>query len=284
MRESNNKILKRFKLTAMGVYIAAAVVVFISVFPFIWMFFTSIKPPNEIFTLTPRLLPYHTTLENYVGVFKGTMFGRYFLNSVIIALSTTVLGLSIAILGAYSLARFKYPGRHSFLLLILIVQMFPIVVLIIPLFVVMRQLHLLNTHYCLIISYTTFILPLCVWMLKGFFESIPKELEEAAMIDGCSRVGAFLKIALPLSVPGIAATSIFSFIGAWNEFMFALTFINKEALKTIPVGLQSFIGRFVVEWGQVMAASVMFTLPSLIFFMMVQKHLTKGLFAGSVKG
>jgi len=284
MRELHYKISKQFKLKTVGIYIAAAMVVFISVFPFIWMFFTSIKPPNEIFTLNPQLLPHHTTLENYVRVFKGTMFSRYFLNSIIIAISTTVLGLSIAILGAYSLARFEYPGRHSFLLIILTVQMFPTVVLIIPLFVVMRQFHLLNTYYCLIIAYTTFTLPFCVWMLKGFFESIPKELEEAAMIDGCSRVGAFSKITLPLSAPGIAATSIFSFIGAWNEFMFALTFINKEVMKTIPLGLQAFIGRFAVEWGQVMAASVMFTIPSLIFFMVVQKYLTKSLFVGAVKG
>ena len=162
--------------------------------------------------------------------------------------------------------------------------MLPSVVIIIPLFIVMRNMGLLNNHCSLLVSYSTFTLPLCIWMLKGFFDGIPRELEEAAMIDGCSVGSAFFKVILPLTLPGIAASGIFAFIGAWNEFVFAMTFLNTNELYTMPVGLNTFFGQFTVEWNQLMAASVFFTIPSLIFFMLVRKYLAMGMMSGSVKG
>ncbi|HYH04048.1 MAG TPA: carbohydrate ABC transporter permease, partial [Bacillota bacterium] len=178
----------------------------------------------------------------------------------------------------------RFPGRQVISMSILGVQMFPSVVLIIPLFIVMRKMQLLNNHLSLIISYTTFTLPLCIWILKGFFDEIPRELEEAALIDGCSTGTAFFRVILPLTLPGIVATGIYAFVGAWNEFVFAMTFINMDELNTMPVGLTTFFGQFTVEWNQLMAASVLFTLPSLLFFMLSRKYLAQGLVSGAVKG
>lgn len=268
-------------------YGAAALILLIAVFPFLWMVGTSIKPASETFIREFRLLPSSfdaATLRHYQVVLGRTMIPRYFVNSVKVSILTTGVSIVLASLGAYGFARFRFPGRNPLMVLILAVQMMPIVVVIIPLFLFFRQVGLLNSHSGLVISYATFTLPLCVWMLKGFFDSIPKEIEEAAMVDGCSRFAAYYRIILPLALPGIASSSIFAFIGAWNEFMLAMTFINVEAMKTMPVGLQSFFGQFTVEWNQLMAASVLFTLPSLVFFFFTQKYIVRGLAGGAVKG
>ncbi|HHW13991.1 MAG TPA: carbohydrate ABC transporter permease [Firmicutes bacterium] len=268
----------------LAVYLGAALVFAFAVFPFLWMLTTSLKPNEEIFTRVPRLFPAHWSFEHYLAVFQRGGFARYFANSAIVAVCTTLTSIAVGSLAAYALARFRFPLRSLFLVLILSVQMFPLVVLIIPLFIIMRNLGLLDHYLGLILAYVTFTLPFGVWMLKGFFDSIPASLEEAAMIDGCSRMGAFLRVILPVAAPGVAASSIYSFIGAWNEFMFAMTFINKEEMRTLPLALQAFFGQFTVEWGPVMAASVVFTLPVLVFFLAVQKRLTTGLVKGAVKG
>ena len=265
-------------------YLLAALVFAFAVFPFLWMLMTSLKPNSEIFTRVPHLFPARWSGEHYVAVFARGGFARYFLNSVIVSVSTTLTSIAVGSLAAYAMARFRFPLRSVFLVLILSVQMFPLVVLIIPLFIIMRNLGLLDHYLGLILAYVTFTLPFGVWMLKGFFDSIPASLEEAAMIDGCSRMGAFRRVVFPVAAPGVAASSIYSFIGAWNEFMFAMTFINKEEMRTLPLALQAFFGQFNVEWGPVMAASVVFTLPVLVFFLAVQKRLTTGLVKGAVKG
>ncbi len=266
------------------VYFSALVVLLVSVFPFLWMLSTSLKRNQDIFGLVPKILPPVASLEHYITVFRQSQFPRYFMNSAIIATSTTILGIGVAALAAYAFSRFRFSGKKLLLVTILAVQMFPAVVLIIPLFIVMRNLNMLNTYQGLVVTYITFTLPFGVWMLKGFFDSIPNELEQAAMIDGCGRMGAFLRVVLPVAGPGLAATSIYSFIAAWNDFMFAITFINKEEMSTLPMALQAFFGQFTVEWGPVMAASVVFTIPVLIFFLLVQKRLTTGLVKGAVKG
>ena len=268
----------------MGIYLAAIVVVVLSVFPFLWMLSTSLKLPSDTFTAVPKIIPPHFTLSNYEQAFKGTLLGRYFLNSTYISLTVTLIGIALAALGAYGFSRFRFPGRKFLYLLILSVQMFPSVVIIIPLFITMRNMGLLNNHLSLLVSYTTFTLPLCIWMLKGFFDGVPRELEEAAMIDGCSWGSAFFRVILPLTLPGIAASRIYAFIGAWNEYVFALTFINIDKLNTMPVGLTAFFGQFTVEWNQLMAASVLFTLPSLVFFIIVRRYITQGMITGAVKG
>jgi arabinogalactan oligomer/maltooligosaccharide transport system permease protein len=266
------------------IYLVAAVVVLIAVFPFVWMLSTSFKLPQDTFTAVPKLIPPHFVWDNYLKVLQETLLSRYFFNSLYIALLVTLLSIWLAAMGAYALSRFRFPGRRAIALSILGVQMFPSVVLIIPLFIVMRKLQLLNNHLSLIISYTTFTLPLCIWVLKGFFDTIPRELEEAALIDGCSEGTAFFRVILPLTLPGIAATGIYAFIGAWNEFVFAMTFINQDELNTMPVGLTTFFGQFTVEWNQLMAASVLFTIPSLLFFVVARKYLASGMISGAVKG
>jgi ABC-type glycerol-3-phosphate transport system permease component len=281
---ANVRFTKRNIPAVILIYVAAIVIFLVSVFPFFWMLSTSLKLPEDTFASVPRLIPPRFTLENYKRAFSETLLSRYFLNSIYVASVVTLLGVILSALGAYGFSRFRFPGRNFFLLFILCIQMLPSVVIIIPLFIVMRNMGLLNNHCSLLVSYSTFTLPLCIWMLKGFFDGIPRELEEAAMIDGCSVGSAFFKVILPLTLPGIAASGIYAFIGAWNEFVFAMTFLNTNELYTMPVGLNTFFGQFTVEWNQLMAASVFFTIPSLIFFMLVRKYLAMGMMSGSVKG
>ncbi|NLW60099.1 MAG: carbohydrate ABC transporter permease [Firmicutes bacterium] len=266
------------------IYLAALVVFFVAVFPFGWMLSTSLKRPEDTFTSVPKLIPPQFTLENYRRAFQDTLLGRYILNSLYVASVVTLASLVLATLAGYGFSRFRFPGRQAWLLFILCIQMLPSVVIIIPLFIVMRNLHALNSHWALLVSYPTFTLPLSIWMLKGFFDEIPRELEEVAQIDGCSVPAAFFRVILPLTLPGITASGIYAFIGAWNEFMFAMTFINHQELYTMPVGLNAFFGQFTVEWNQLMAASVFFTLPSLVFFLLVRKYLARGIVGGAVKG
>lgn len=267
----------------LGIYVAALLVGLFAVFPVFWMLLTSVKPNPEILTSTPIFWPSELQLTRYVDVFERG-FTTYLRNSVVVAVASTVLGVGVSAFAGYVLARFDLPIRKYLLLLVLSVQMFPLVVLIIPLFVVMRNLNLLNSFVGLVISYLSFTTPLAVWILKGFFEGIPPDLEEAARVDGASRMQALLRVIMPLAGPGIAATSIFVFIAAWNEFMFALTFLRDESMRTLPVALQSFIGRAQTAHGEIMAASVLFTLPVVIFFLFVHRRLTEGMTAGAVKG
>lgn len=266
------------------IYIFAAVILFVAVFPFYWMVLTSLKNPQDITKDPPIIFTTDLTLRNYIVAFTGSHIGRYLINSLIVASLTTIVGISVATFASYAFSRFKFPGKSASLLTILSVQMFPSLVILIPMYIVMGRLGLTNSYMGLVITYTTFTLPFCVWMLKGFFDSIPKELEESGKIDGCSMLGSFFRLTFPLSLPGIFATSIFAFIAAWNEFVFALTFISNEKMKTMPLGLTSFMGKDTTDWGAIMAASVIFCIPVLIFFLAVQKHMTQGLVSGSVKG
>jgi ABC-type glycerol-3-phosphate transport system permease component len=229
------------------------------------------------------LWPAHPTLHRY-GDVLGTGFARALRNSLVVAGATTVLGVAVAALAGYALARFQLPLRRYLLLMVMSVQMFPMAVLIIPLFVVMRSLGLLDSWTGLVVAYLSFTTPLAVWMLRSFLETIPRDLEEAAMSDGATRVGAMIRVVLPLAGPGLAATAIFSFIAAWNEFLVALTFVKDESRRTLPVALQSFVGQQQADWGLIMAASVLFTVPVIVFFLAVQRRLVEGMVAGAVTG
>ena len=275
--------MKRSPFASVAVYAAVLAVGAFSLFPFAWMLLTSVKKDSEIFTSEPVFIPDEPGLGRYAEVFADGNFTRALLNSTIVAVSTTLLGIAVAALAGYALARFRLPLRRYLLILVLSVQMFPLIALIIPLFVVMRNLNLLDSYAGLVLAYLTFTVPLAVWMLRGFFRSIPPELEEAAMVDGATRMGAMVRIVLPLAGPGIAAASIFAFISAWNEFLFALTFITEDEMRTLPVMLQSFIGRTQSDWGAIMAASVLFTLPVVAFFLLVHRRLTEGMIQGGVK-
>lgn len=255
-----------------------------AVLPFFWMVSTSFKTTEETYTVPLVWIPRYPTIKNFLYVVKRAPFLTYFRNSVVVAVSTTVIAIILASLAGYSFSRFKFLGGHSLLLIFLITQMFPGALLIIPLFQIIKALKLLNTLYALILSYITFSLPLCTWLMKGFFDQIPQELEEAAMIDGCSRVSAMVRVIFPLALPGVMAASIFSFIGAWDEFIFALIFTSTDKVRTLPIGLQRFITSYEIYWNHLGAASVLTTIPVVILFLFIQRHMVKGLTAGSVKG
>jgi ABC-type glycerol-3-phosphate transport system permease component len=275
--------MRRRPVAALGLYAAAVVVAVFAVAPFAWMLLTSIKPDGEILRSTPSLWTAHPQFGRYADVVHAG-FGVALRNSLIVATGTTVAGVAVAALAGYALARFDLPLRRYLLLMVMAVQMFPLVVLIIPLFVVMKTLGLLDSWLGLILAYLSFTTPLAVWLLRSFFETIPKDLEEAAMSDGATRFGAMVRVIFPLAGPGLAATAIFSFIAAWNEFLFALTFVKQASLRTLPVALSAFVGQEQADWGLIMAASVLFTVPVVIFFLAVHRRLTTGMVAGSVTG
>jgi len=275
--------VRRRPVAAVALYAAAAAVAVFAVAPFAWMLLTSIKPDGEILRRTPSLWTAHPQVGRYADVLHAG-FAVALRNSLIVATGTTVAGVAVAALAGYALARFDLPLRRHLLLMVMAVQMFPLVVLIIPLFVVMKTLGLLDSWLGLILAYLSFTTPLAVWLLRSFFETIPKDLEEAAMSDGATRAGAMVRVIFPLAGPGLAATAIFSFIAAWNEFLFALTFVKQENLRTLPVALSAFVGQQQADWGLIMAASVLFTVPVVIFFLAVHKRLTTGMVAGSVTG
>ncbi|HET9771793.1 MAG TPA: carbohydrate ABC transporter permease [Acidimicrobiia bacterium] len=275
--------MKRRPVGTVAIYAAAAVVGLFAVAPFLWMLLTSIKPDGEILRRTPTLWTSDPQFGRYADVLDAG-FARALRNSLVVATATTVAGVAVAALAGYALARFDLPLRRYLLLMVMGVQMFPLVVLIIPLFVVMKALGLLDSWVGLVIAYLSFTTPLAVWLLRSFFETIPRDLEEAAMSDGATRFGAMVRVIFPLAGPGLAATAIFSFIAAWNEFLFALTFVKQEDLRTLPVALSSFVGRSQADWGLIMAASVLFTIPVVVFFLFVHRRLTTGMVAGSVTG
>lgn len=267
-----------------GIYVSAILIGLFAVGPILWMFLTALKPNPEIFTSTPVFVPSQVLWQRFVAVVTGD-FGLHLINSVIVSFGTVSLSVIAAAMAGWVLARFRIPFKRYLLILILGAQMFPFVVLLIPLFIVMRQLGLLGTHSGLILAYLSFTTPLVVWILRGFFMSIPVDVEEVAMVDGATRAQAFRKIILPMALPGIAAASVFGFISAWNEFLFALSFNrNNPEMHTLPVSLQQFIGRDTTDWGMIMAASVIFTVPVIVFFLLTHKHMMRGMVVGAVKG
>ena len=252
--------------------------------PFLWMISTSLKDPAEVVLRDPTIIPRSLAVQNYVDAFNRGNFGRYVVNSVAVALAVTVLSLVLATLSGYAFARFRLFGGKAILLGILATQMFPAILLAIPLYILIRNLGLLNSLVGLVLVYTTFALPFCVWMMRNYFLSIPKDLDESAMVDGATRLQALHSVVLPVAMPGIAATGIFSFILSWNEFLYANTFISSADLRTLPVGLQSLIGEYTTDWGLLMAGAVITTMPIVIIFFFVQRRLTQGLASGAVKG
>jgi ABC-type glycerol-3-phosphate transport system permease component len=265
-------------------YTGGAVLLTVGAFPLFWMLSTSLKPSAEIFATPPRLIPAHPTLENFVRLFGETAFVTFFQNSALVSLATVALTLSVSALGAYGLTRFSFAGREKVAGLILTTYMFAPVMIIIPFYILVKQLGIVNTRLALVLSYTTFCLPFCLWLLRAFFESIPLELEEAALVDGAGRGRAVWYVVLPLALPGLIAAAIFTFILAYNDFLFALVLITSEELKTLPVGVNDLFNATIVDWGMIMAAGVMITVPAVVFFAAVQRYLVQGWGAGGVKG
>jgi ABC-type glycerol-3-phosphate transport system permease component len=265
-------------------HVVLLIALMITLFPFAWMISSSLKPQTELFAEKPRLIPQTITLVNYQNVWQHTNFPRFFRNSFKIATTVSALSIVVSMYAAYAMSRFIFRGKNVFGLLLLATQMFPGVLLVLPLFLIFKAMHLFNTHAAVMLAYLTFSLPFCIWTLRGFFDAIPKELEEAALIDGASRIGALHRIILPVSGPGIAAVGMYAFIRSWNELLFALVLLQGKEMQTLPLGLTNFMEEFSFRWDLLMAGSSITTVPVLFFFLFMQKFIVQGLTAGAVKG
>lgn len=271
---------------------------FLSLYPILWVFTIAFSggqslaiadvPANA--TIVERLRaiipwPKDFSTSNFVSVMKDQPFARWLLNSAIVAAATTVVGVFLACTAAYAFSRFVFPGRRTGLMSFLVSQMFPGTLMLIPLYIILvKWLGLGSSRIGLVLVYATVSIPFCVWMLKGYFDTIPKELEEAAIMDGASPGTIFVRIILPLAKPAVAVTALFSFMTGWNEFILAATFMDKEVMYTAPVGLRFFVGGFSQQWGYFAAGSIIVSIPVVALFMFLQKYLVSGLTAGAVKG
>ncbi len=271
------------QLTRWTLFGVLVVIAFVLNLPIILMVINSFKTNAEILA-SQRIFPRHVTLTNYQLLSSRTNFWTYFRNSIIIAGGATAASVIIAVLAGYTLSRFRSAAITIYSRALLMFQMFPLILALIPLFILFRNLRLINTYFSVIIIYTTVHLPFAVWLSKGFFDGIPRELDEAAWIDGCSRMQAFRRVILPLTRPGIVAIAIFSVLFSWNEYLIASIFLRSKEVLTIPVGIQQFIQEYQTDWGSLMAAATLGMLPILIFSLVAQKQLVHGAIAGSVKG
>jgi len=260
------------------------IVLIVMIFPIYWAVSTSFKRGVDMTRVSPQWFPVPGTLEHYVDAWHKAFFLSSLRNSAIIVSSTVVISIFVAFFAAVAIARTNFRGRRAYIILIMMVQMIPQTALIIPLFIMLSRFHQQNALVGVIFTYLAFILPFSVWTLRGFVANIPKDLEEAAMIDGCSRVGAFMRVTFPLIAPGLVATSIFAFIQAWNEFTFAYVIIQDNSKETATVWLASFITQQSIDWGGLMAGATMLSIPIVILFLLVQRHVATGLTAGAVKG
>lgn len=254
------------------------------IFPIYWMVATAFKPGKDILRLEPRWVPAPLTLANFQDALTRPHFWSSVQNSLIVVLSVVALSLLVSFLAAVGVARFGFRGRRAFVVTILVVQMVPLVALVIPLYLLLDGLALTGTLVGVIVSYLAVILPFMVWTLRGFVANIPVELEESAMIDGCSRLGAFLRIVFPLTAPGLVATAIFAFIQAWNEYIVAYVLLSDPSRQTLTVWLAAFTTNHGTDWGPLMAGATLTSVPVVVFFLLVQRHVTSGLTAGAVKG
>jgi multiple sugar transport system permease protein len=259
-----------------------------TVVPMAWMFLTSLKSGFAAMQFPPQWWPTEPTLYSYMKLLDpnnsvGADFLRYFWNSIFVSVTTTILSVVVAVPAAYAFSRFRFPGRTVLFFAVLLRNMFPAVIFLVPLFILMRWLGLVNTHASLILTYLTFGLPLAIWLLKGFYDNIPIQLEQAARIDGATRFQAFLLVVMPLSTPGIIATAIYSFILAWNEYIYAYTFLSRNDQLTLPVGLQRFFAENTTDWPGLMAASFLMSVPVVVLFLVLQRYFVRALTEGAVK-
>jgi N,N'-diacetylchitobiose transport system permease protein len=275
---------RRRRFRKLGWNLVGLVVLLVMVFPVYWMVATAFKPGQQVLSYTPEWVPLHPTLDNFTEAINRPHFWDSVKNSLIIVTVVVALSLVLAFLAALALAKFRFYGRKAFIVLILGVQMVPLTALIIPLYILMSRVDQVNKLSGVIAMYLTFVLPFTVWTLRGFLLGIPKELEEAAMVDGTTRFGAFVRILLPLVGPGLVATSIFAFIQAWNEFIIAYVFLQSPEKQTLMVWLASFTSLRGTEWGPLMAGATLTSIPVVIFFVLVQRRIAFGLTAGAVRG
>lgn len=280
--------MNRFKFQKFSnrlfLYGAALLLALQASFPFFWMASTSFKPPSEVFAQPPSFIPHQVTWDNFKRLFTSTHFLIYFRNSILVSGCTVLLTMVVSAIGAYSLTRYQYPGREKIAGLILCTYMFAPIMIVIPFFILAKKIGIENTHFALVLAFTSFCLPFTLWLMRAFFKTIPIQLEEAALVDGADRIRAVIHVVLPLALPGIIATSIFTFILAWNDYIFTRILITSDELKTLPVGVQDLFHSALIDWGLIMSAGMMITIPALLFFVSIQRYLIRGWGAGAVKG
>jgi multiple sugar transport system permease protein len=265
-------------------YVVLIAAFFFAVFPILWTLLTSLKSNADIVTTQIQYLPIRPSFENYAALWAQAGFTAMFFNSTVVTILTVLICLSVGVTGAYSLSRYSFKARGQLLLFYLLIRMFPAVLLLLPIFIALRVLGLYDTHIGLALAYSTLLTPVSIWMLKGFFDTIPPELEDAARIDGCTRAGAIVRVVLPLARPGVAATAVLVAISAWNEFLFALMLTTSQGIRTWPVGLQLMVGEYQLPWGLLTAGGIISIAPIVLFFALVQRALVRGLTLGAVKG
>jgi multiple sugar transport system permease protein len=253
-------------------------------FPFYWTLLTSLQPRGAIYTTHPSLLPQAFRWESYLEIFQLRPFDLWLQNSFLIAAGTTILNLVLAIPAAYSLARFSYGGKRTLGMVVLVTQMLPASLIVVPMYLAFLRFGMLDSKLGVILAHSSMTLPYAVWMLRSFFETVPLEILEAALVDGCSRVRAMIRISLPLAAPGIVGAGLYVFETSWNEYLFARTFISRAENMVVSVGISTFIGEYTVFWHQIMAAAVISALPAFVIFFVFQRFLVQGLSSGAVKG
>lgn len=282
-----NRTMSRWKLFALhaGLTLLCAA----TLYPVLWVVKLALSPTQTL-SMSANPFPTSITLDHFRDVVGATdaqgrwLFGRQLLSSLVVSGATTLVGLTLAVTAAYALSRFRFPGKQSGMQLLLITQMFPATLMLVPLYSILQTLGLLDSIGGLVLVYATSSLPFCVWMLKGYFDTIPRELEEAAIMDGASPSQVFIKVVLPLARPALAVTALFSFMQAWNEFILAATLLNDTARFTLPVALQRYVGEYKTEWGHFAAGALIISAPVMVLFFALQKFLVGGLTAGAVKG
>lgn len=279
----SSSIKKNQTVAKVITYTGLIIGMFYAGFPVVWMLFCSVKSNFEIFSIPPKLFPKIFTLSAYQSILNSPMKVRFFLNSYFVSISVTFLTLVIAIVTGYSFSRFKFRGKNIFNLLIISTQTVPRITLLIPYFGLVVAFGLYDTYFALILTYLVFTLPYAVLMMTGYFNTLPKELDEAVMVDGGSSFYALRKVLIPISLPGIVATSVYTFILTWNEFLFALTLTKSTEMRTVPIGIQQLMGQHAYEWNEMMAMSLLGSLPILLMYLFSQKYFLAGMTAGSVK-
>jgi multiple sugar transport system permease protein len=287
-RERGKGMMKYQLLRLSGrtvIYILIIVGVVITLFPILWMISTSFKPVDALFNMPPEWVPKNPTIQSFRNLFKpGSFFLKYFVNSFIVCASATLVTVFVASLAGYAFSRFRFRGSRFAMFIILVSQMFPIVMLLISIFTLFLKLRLINTYPALLLTYTGFALPFSVWMLKNYFDTLPREIEEAAYIDGCDRFRVLTKIVYPVTGPAILSVALFVFLVGWNELMYALTLTNTDTMRTIPPGLVvTYQGQYQVYWSEMMAASLLVSIPIILLFIFMQRYFIQGMTMGAVK-
>ena len=272
------------RLSRVLTYVSLSIASCLVAFPVVWMLATSVRPNMEVFKLPPRLIPETFTLEAYRYALGSQTYQRFFLNSYVVAMVVTILSLGISVFAAYGFSRFTFRGHKIMNLFIIGTQTIPSIVLLIPYFMAIVALGLYDTYLGLVITFTSFCLPYSILMMTGYFNTISRELDEAVMVDGGGRVFTLLRIILPVSLPGLVATGVYTFLMAWNEFLFALTLTKSIGMRTIPVGISFLIGEHAYQWNIIMSVAILGSAPVLILFLLLQRFFISGLTAGSVKG